>query len=382
MLNARYSKKQLEVTQRILRTIMRRLDLQTKSYKDVSEKKEIIEKFIEELLKKEKEIAEKSKKNIKTTIISNMFGYGPLEPLLMDDEITEIMVNNTKEIYIEKKGKIEKANIVFNSESELINIINRIVSRVGRRIDESSPLVDARLPDGSRVNAIIPPLSVTGPTLTIRKFPKENFTIDHLLSYNSINQNTYDYINESVKNKKNIIIAGGTGSGKTTLLNALVNCIPAGERIITIEDSVEIKTNHPHRISLESRPPNIEGKGAIPIRTLLKNALRMRPDRIIVGEIRGAECLDMLQAMNTGHKGSLTTVHANSTLEALYRIETMALMAKLDIPLEALREQIIQGVDIIMYQERLANGERKIRAIAEINKQDVKQYSLTRIQCI
>lgn len=340
------------------------------------------------LYREAKELLEKSGEilptQIKETIISNLIdkitGLGPIEGLMRDDDVTEIMVNGKNDIFIERCGKLEKTEVRFKSDESLLQVINRIVSRIGRRIDESSPLVDARLPDGSRVNAIIPPLSLTGPILTIRKFPKKSLEMDDLLRFGSLTQKMAEFIYGCIAAKQNIIISGGTGSGKTSLLNACANLIPKDQRVITIEDAAEIRLSLPHLIRLESKAPNIEGKGAIPIRSLLKNALRMRPDRIIVGEIRGAEALDMLQAMNTGHNGSLTTVHANAPREALLRTETMVLMANLDLPLTAIRNQIISSIDIIIQQERDTDGKRRITHISEIAKDfDSSEYKVNDI---
>jgi len=301
-------------------------------------------------------------------ITYSIVGLGPLEFLLRDDSVSEIMVNGYENIFVEKNGKLEKTNFVFLSPEQLIQVINQIVGPVGRRIDESTPLVDARLSDGSRVNAIIPPLSLNGATLTIRKFPKKSFKIQDMLAYGSLSLEMAEFLKFAVRSKQNILVSGGTGAGKTSTLNACASLIPYEERLVTIEDAAEIRIEHPHLISLESRAPNIEGRGEIPIRILLKNALRMRPDRIVVGEIRGGEAIDMLQAMNTGHKGSLTTVHSNSPLESLFRVETMVLMGDVDLPLSAIRPQIIQGIDLIVQQERLHTGERKVTKISEVKK--------------
>jgi pilus assembly protein CpaF len=299
-------------------------------------------------------------------VIYRIKGFGPLQNLINDKTISEIMVNGINNIFVEKNGVLEKTNLSFSSEEELLNVINKIVSPIGRRIDESSPMVDARLPDGSRVNAIIPPLSLIGPTLTIRKFSKNPFSLDDLIKMNSLDEQTKQFLTESIKRKDNIIISGGTGTGKTSLLNALAQHINTSQRIITIEDSAELQLEHPHLISLESRPANIEGKGEISIRKLVKNSLRMRPDRIIVGEIRGAEAIDMLQAMNTGHQGSITTVHANAPLEALLRLETMVLMGNVKLPLTAIRQQIIGAITTIIQLERTANGQRRISQISQV----------------
>ena len=303
---------------------------------------------------------------ITTNVIDRIQGFGPLQNLINDDTISEIMVNGQDNIFVEKNGVLEKTKLSFSSEEELLNVINKIVSPIGRRIDEGSPMVDARLPDGSRVNAIIPPLSLGGPILTIRKFAKNPFSLDDLLKMNSINEEVRNFLIKSVKEKDNIIISGGTGTGKTSLLNAVAQHIDKSQRIITIEDSAELQLQHPHLISLESRPANIEGKGEITIRELVKNSLRMRPDRIIVGEIRGAETIDMLQAMNTGHQGSITTVHANAPLEALLRLETMVLMGNINLPLPAIRQQIIGAITTIIQLERKSDGTRVVSKISKV----------------
>jgi len=299
-------------------------------------------------------------------IVGEALGLGPLEDLLADDEITDIMVNNKDEIYAEKHGKIELTSKKFISNEQVRTIIERIIAPIGRRIDESVPMVDARLADGSRVNAIIPPLALTGPTLTIRKFRKERLRIEELVSFGSLSQAMADFIKASVLSRKNIIVSGGTGSGKTTVLNILSADIPSDERIITIEDAAELKLSQDHWVRLESRPPNIEGKGAITIRDLFRNTLRMRPDRIIVGECRGLESLDMLQAMNTGHDGSMTTIHANSTYDVLSRLDSMILMSGIELPIRAIREMVVSAVDIIVQTARLSDGSRKIMAITEV----------------
>lgn len=299
-------------------------------------------------------------------VLSEAVGLGPLETLIDDEAVTEIMVNRYDEIYVEKSGRLEPHHTVFTSDRAVLGVIERIVAPLGRRIDESSPMVDARLKDGSRVNAIIPPLALKGPTLTIRKFAKKQLTTDDLVGYGSISKTMSDFLRICVLHRKSMIISGGTGSGKTTLLNVLSNFIPESERIITIEDAAELKLNQPNLVNLESRPANAEGKGQIPIRDLVKNALRMRPDRIVVGECRGGEALDMLQAMNTGHEGSLTTLHANNARDALARLETLILMAGMDLPLTAIREQIASAVDVIVQQARLPDGQRVVTSIVEV----------------
>jgi pilus assembly protein CpaF len=299
-------------------------------------------------------------------VLDEVVGLGPLERLLADTSITEIMVNSSEEIFVERRGKLERCQAAFTSDEAVRQVIDRIVAPLGRRIDESSPMVDARLKDGSRVNAIIPPLALRGPTITIRKFNKKVFGVDDYVGLGSANNHMFDLLRVCVENRKNIVVAGGTGSGKTTLLNILSNLIPRGERIVTIEDAAELKLNHPHLVSLEARPANMEGRGAVMIRDLVRNSLRMRPDRIVVGECRGGEALDMLQAMNTGHDGSLTTVHANSPRDVISRLEVMSLMAGMDIPISALREQIASAVDIIVQQARMSDGTRRIISISEV----------------
>jgi pilus assembly protein CpaF len=303
-------------------------------------------------------------------ITHNILGYGPIEPFLADPEVTEVMVNNHHTIYVERRGLIEETDVRFGSERHLLQVIDRIVAQTGRRIDESSPMVDARLPDGSRVNAIIPPLAITGPSLTIRKFSREPLSMDDLVSFGSLSHQAAAFLEACVEGKLNVLIAGGTGTGKTTLLNVLSSFIPERERIITIEDAAELKLVQRHVISLEARPSNIEGKGAITIRDLVRNALRMRPDRIVVGECRGSEAVDMLQAMNTGHDGSLTTIHANSPRDALARTETLVLTAGFDLPLKAIRDQIASAFDLIIQVSRLVDGRRRITHITEVGRME------------
>jgi pilus assembly protein CpaF len=299
-------------------------------------------------------------------VTSNMLGYGPLDPLLRDPSIDEIMCNGFDSIYVERRGRIEKVDTSFDDDSHLRQVIQRIVSGVGRRVDEGSPMVDARLPDGSRVNAILPPLAVRGPVMTIRKFSERPFTITDLVANRSITMDAGVFLEAAVRGKLNVLIAGGTGSGKTTLLNVVGGFIPDGERVITIEDAAELQLPQHHVVTLESRPANAEGRGEVAIRDLVRNALRMRPDRIVVGEVRGAEALDMLQAMNTGHEGSLTTVHANTPRDVISRLETMVLMAGFDLPVRAIREQVASAVDLIVQTERLSDGSRRVVAITEV----------------
>jgi pilus assembly protein CpaF len=307
-----------------------------------------------------------SRQNLVKEIADEALGLGPLEDLLEDPEIDEIMVNGWDRVYVERHGKITKTNRRFTDDQQVVNIIRRIVAPIGRRIDESSPMVDARLPDGSRVNAIISPLAITGPTLTIRKFAAEPFGIQDLTSFATLTEQMARFLQIAVKYRQNILISGGTGSGKTTLLNVVSSFIPPGERIVTIEDAAELHLPQEHVVSLEAKPPNIRGEGAIPIRELVINSLRMRPDRIIVGECRGGEALDMLQAMNTGHDGSLTTLHANAPRDSLSRLETMVLMAGIELPSRAIREQIASAINLVVHTSRLSDGTRKIMAIEEI----------------
>lgn len=306
------------------------------------------------------------RQRIISEILDEVVGLGPIEQLLKDPDITEIMVNGPKQIFVERKGKMEQVGFTFRDNEHVLHIIEKIVAPIGRRIDESMPMVDARLPDGSRVNAIIPPLSLVGPVITIRKFSRDPFTIQDLIRFGTLTPKMATFLEACVKGRLNIVIAGGTGSGKTSTLNVLSAFIPCNERIVTIEDAAEIQLHQEHVITLESRPPNIEGKGAITIRDLVRNSLRMRPDRIVIGEVRSGEALDMLQAMNTGHDGSLTTAHANSPRDTLSRLETMVLMAGMDLPVRAIREQMASAIDIIVQQSRLRDGSRKITNITEV----------------
>jgi len=300
-------------------------------------------------------------------ILAEILGYGPLEILLRDETVSEVMINGPKSVYVERKGKLVKSEVKFKDDQHLMRIIERIVSPIGRRVDESSPMVDARLPDGSRVNIIIPPLSLIGPVVTIRKFSKKPLTIEDLVRYGSLTTRIADFLRAAVLSRMNIVVSGGTGSGKTTLLNVLSGFIPDDERIVTVENAAELQLRQDHVITLESKAANIEGKGEVTIRDLVINCLRMRPDRIVVGECRSGETLDMLQAMNTGHDGSLTTLHANSPKDALSRTETMCLMAGMDLPVRAIREQVASAVNMIVQQERLKDGTRKITSIAEVD---------------
>ncbi len=301
------------------------------------------------------------------SISNEVLGFGPIQSLLDDETCTEIMVNGYDQVVVERFGKLHMTDVVFDDENHVMRVIDKIVAPLGRRVDESSPMVDARLPDGSRVNAIIPPLSLIGPILTIRRFPKQPLTSDDLVRLGSMTRDMADFLSAAVRAKVNVVVAGGTGSGKTTLLNVLSSFIPDGERIVTIEDAAELQLIQKHVITLEARPSNIDGRGEVTIRDLVRNTLRMRPDRIIVGEVRSGEALDMLQAMNTGHDGSLTTIHANSPRESLSRLETMVLMAGMDLPVRAIRDQVGKAIHLIVQQDRLQDGTRKVVSIAEVH---------------
>jgi pilus assembly protein CpaF len=337
---------------------------------DVSKTDEVrsnIEDLFESVLSEEGIILSRAERQrLFEQIVAEILGYGPLEPLLKDPAITEIMVNGPKNVYVERSGKVERTTATFESDDHVMRIIDRIVAPLGRRVDEAQPYVDARLPDGSRVNAVIPPISLVGPTLTIRKFATVPFTIENLIEFGTITPEVVEFCRACVYSRLNIIISGGTGSGKTTLLNILSGFIPNDERIVTIENAAELQLRQEHVVTLESRPPNIEGRGEVNIRDLVINCLRMRPDRIVVGECRGEEALDMLQAMNTGHDGSLTTAHSNSPRDTLARLETMVLMAGMDLPSKAIREQIASAVDLIVHQERLRDGTRKVVNVTEV----------------
>jgi pilus assembly protein CpaF len=356
----------IDLKERIQDKLIAELDPQM----DISQTDEVrrtIEEMYDQILAHEGTIlTRQERQRLFEQIVAEILGFGPLEPLLADEGITEIMVNGSQKVYIERQGKIERTNLAFESDDHLMRIIDRIVSPLGRRIDESSPYVDARLPDGSRVNAIIPPLALNGPTLTIRKFSKVPLTVDDLIRFGTLTPEAIEFLNACVVARLNVIVSGGTGSGKTTLLNVLSGFIPNDERIITVENAAELQLRQEHVVTLESRPPNIEGKGEVTIRDLVVNCLRMRPDRIVVGECRSGEALDMLQAMNTGHDGSLTTLHSNSPRDTLARLETMVLMAGMDLPVRAIREQIASAVDLIVHKERMRDGSRKVVSITEV----------------
>ena len=343
------------------------IDLESLSVLKEDTARERLSNEIRGLLNQDKvPLTQSEREKLVSELLHEVFGLGPLEPLLGDPTISDILVNGPDDVYIEKRGLLEKTGISFRDDAHLMQIIERIVSRVGRRIDESSPMVDARLPDGSRVNAIVPPLSLSGPILSIRRFGVDPLTADDLIHNSTLTPAMLDLLQASVQGKLNILISGGTGAGKTTLLNVLSAYIPADERIITIEDAAELQLKQEHVVSLETRPPNIEGKGAVKQRQLVINSLRMRPDRIVVGEVRGEEAIDMLQAMNTGHEGSMTTIHANSPRDALSRLETMISMANLNLPENASRHQIASAIHIIIQITRLPDGTRKVTSISEI----------------
>jgi pilus assembly protein CpaF len=315
-------------------------------------------------------ISRDDRERIANEIADDILGHGPLERLLADESVTEIMVNGPFDVWVERQGRLYETTVRFNDDSHLRRIINKMVAQVGRRIDESSPMVDARLPDGSRVNAIIPPLSLTGALVTIRKFSKQRMEMSDMIRLGTLSTETVEFLQRCVQAELNILVSGGTGSGKTTLLNALSTAISDNDRIVTIEDAAELRLNQRHVLRLEARPKNIEGEGEIPIRELVRNSLRMRPDRIIVGEVRGAETLDMLQAMNTGHDGSLSTVHANSPRDALARVETMVLMAGFELPVKAIRQQVASALDMIVHLERLEDGSRRVTSITEVQRME------------
>jgi pilus assembly protein CpaF len=347
---------------------LRRLDLDALGSAELWKRTEATTRQIVDRLEQSGELPETvDREELIGDVMHEALGLGPLELYLADDSVSEIMVNAPDEIYIERKGKLEKAAKAFSSQKAVLGVIERIVAPLGRHIDESSPLVDARLADGSRVNAIIPPLALKGPAITIRKFKRDLLTAEHLAGFGALTRQMAAFLDACVRSRRNVVISGGTGSGKTTLLNVLATSIPPHERIVTIEDAAELQIRQDHWVQLEARPPNIEGKGAVPIRELVRNALRMRPDRIVVGEVRGGEALDMLQAMNTGHDGSLTTLHANTPRDALARLETMVLMSGMDLPIRAIREQIASAVHLIVQQQRFADGTRKVTAITEVS---------------
>lgn len=352
------------VQQRLIQEVDAKLLVSTREMTD--EQRMEIRQRIAEAIVQEEEIPPFEREAYLAELYAEIIGFGPIQPLLEDPSITEVMVNSTNQVYVEKGGKLLLTDVQFSSDQMVMQVIEKIVAPLGRRIDEASPMVDARLPDGSRVNAIIPPLALKGPSLTIRKFAKTPITIANLVEWGTLTPGMAMFLEACVKARLNIVVSGGTGSGKTTTLNILSSFIPDDERIVTIEDAAELQLRQEHVVSLETRPPNIEGKGGIEIRQLVKNSLRMRPDRIVVGECRGGEALDMLQAMNTGHDGSLTTGHANSPRDMIARLETMVLMAGMDLPVRAIREQIASAVDLIVQVSRMKDGSRKITHITEV----------------
>jgi pilus assembly protein CpaF len=325
---------------------------------------------VRDQLAQETGVSRDDRQRIALEIADDILGHGPLERLLADDSVTEIMVNGPHEIWVERQGRLHETSVQFNDEWHLRRIINKMVAQVGRRIDEASPMVDARLPDGSRVNAVIPPLSLSGPLVTIRKFSTRRLTLDDMIRLGTLSQETVEFLQRCIRAQLNMLISGGTGTGKTTLLNALSTAIPDSDRIVTIEDAAELRLNQRHVLRLESRPKDLAGENEVPIRALVRNTLRMRPDRIIVGEVRGPETLDMLQAMNTGHDGSLSTVHANSPRDALARLETMVLMAGYDLPVRAIRQQVSSALDAVIHLERLEDGSRRVTSITEVQRME------------
>lgn len=356
----------MELKNRVQNRLLEELEPTTDISK-VGEVRSTIQDLFEQILVEENIVLTRpERQRLYEQIADEILGYGPLQPLLEDKSITEIMVNGYKNVYVERSGRLHRVPISFESDEHVMRIIDRIVSPIGRRVDEASPYVDARLPDGSRVNAVIPPISLIGPTLTIRMFSKDPITIDQLIEYGSISKESVQLLKACVEANLNILISGGTGSGKTTLLNVLSSFIPSDQRIVTIENAAELQMRQEHVVTLETRPPNIEAKGEITAQQLVVNALRMRPDRIIVGEIRAGEALDMLQAMNTGHEGSMTTAHANSPRDVIARIETMTLMSGYDLPVRAIREQVASAIDLIVHVDRMRDGSRKVVNITEV----------------
>jgi pilus assembly protein CpaF len=357
-----YSDLKNRIQQRLIADLDPGMDLS-----QTAEVRATIQEMFETMLHEEQIVLTRNeKKRLFEQIVAEILGYGPLEQYLNLEGITEIMVNGPKNVYIERNGKVEQVNTTFEDNEHLMRIIERIVAPLGRRIDEGSPYVDARLPDGSRVNAVIPPISLVGPILTIRIFSKIPFSVENLIEFGTVTREGMEFLKACVIAQVNMVVSGGTGSGKTTTLNVMSGFIPDTERIITIENAAELQLRQEHVVTLEARPPNLEGKGEVNIRDLVVNSLRMRPDRIIVGEVRAGETLDMLQAMNTGHEGSMTTAHSNSPRDALSRLETMVLMAGMDLPHRAIREQISSALDLIVHQERMRDGTRKITSISEI----------------
>ncbi len=358
----------IDLKMKIQAQVIQDLDI---DFNEISESNESLKQELRAIISRniEKEslnMTPVQKKRILEELLDEIIGFGPITSLLQDQSVTEIMVNGPEQVYIEIKGKLVLSDVHFKDDNHVMHVIKKIVSTIGRRIDESSPMVDARLPNGSRVNAIIPPLAIDGPSITIRKFAEDPFRIDDLVRFGTLNAKMAEFLRACVEGRLNIVVSGGTGSGKTTTLNVLSSFIPEDERIVTIEDAAELQLPQPHVVRLETRPPNVEGRGEVTIRDLVKNSLRMRPDRIVVGEVRSGEALDMLQAMNTGHDGSLTTGHSNSPRDMLSRLETMVLMSGMNLPVKAIRDQISSAVNLIVQQSRLMNGSRKITYITEV----------------
>jgi pilus assembly protein CpaF len=357
----------MELKLRVHRDLLDRIDLDTLGRLDLRDATSQLRTVIAQLIDEQAmPLSQRDREQLVDEILHEVHGLGPIEPLMRDPEVSDILVNTSKQVYIERQGKLEPTNVIFRDNGHLLQIIDRIVSRVGRRIDESSPMVDARLPDGSRVNAIIPPLALDGPIMSIRRFGRSPLMIEDLVRNNSVSGEMVSLLRAMVRARLNVLVSGGTGSGKTTLLNCLSAFVPDNERIVTIEDSAELQLQQPHVVRLETRPMNVEGRGEITQRDLLRNSLRMRPDRIIVGEVRGAESLDMLQAMNTGHDGSISTVHANSARDSLNRLEMMMQMAGFELPIRAMRQQIALALDVIVHTARMNDGSRKITSITEV----------------
>ena len=372
----------IELKANVHRKLLNRLNLEALASVERSRAEAEIRTLLFELIAEEGMPLSMSERDvILGEVIDEVFGLGPLEPLLRDPTISDILVNTYKNVYVERRGVLERVSANFQDDRHLMRVIDRIVSGVGRRVDDSSPMVDARLPDGSRVNAIIPPLAVDGPLLSIRRFPAERLKAEDLLPIKSLTRPMLEFLEHSVKNRLNMLISGGTGAGKTTLLNVLSSFIPDRERIVTIEDAAELQLQQEHVGRLETRPPNVEGKGAIRQRQLVINSLRMRPDRIVIGEVRGEEALDMLQAMNTGHDGSLTTVHANTPRDALSRIETMISMGAMNLPERAMRQQIASAIQIVVQQTRMSDGTRKVTSISEITGMEGDVITMQEIFC-
>jgi pilus assembly protein CpaF len=352
---------------RIHRELLERMDLTNFARLDIERVNLELRNAITQLLDEQKTpLSQRDRQQLTEEVVDEVQGLGPIEPLMRDPEVSDILVNTSRQVYVERLGKLEPTPVIFRDDGHLLQIIDRIVSKIGRRVDESSPMVDARLPDGSRVNAIIPPLALDGPILSIRRFGLQRLTIDDLLRFGSLTPEIHTLLRTMVRARLNILVSGGTGSGKTTLLNCLSAFIPDQERIVTIEDSAELQLQQPHVVRLETRPPNVERRGEVTQRDLLRNSLRMRPDRIVIGEVRGAESLDMLQAMNTGHDGSISTIHANSARDSLSRLEMMIQMAGFNLPTRAMRQQVSLALDVIVQTARMGDGSRKITSVAEV----------------